>query len=178
MYLLYKKQLRLGLTCRLFILSGVVHCLWAQQKTTLHSVWSDNWQQVRVPSLQWKPVRPEWQCNSKQELSCHCQNRYVHMYDQICTGNICATVQSILGDVQCHVEPSMTFACYLTLDMVGKQVPYKEKDMACVPKFTQPLVDRSVVAGYSTAISCAVKGFPRVNTHKYRSMMPLIRAAS
>lgn len=52
--------------------------------------------------------------------------------------------------------------------MVGKQVPYKEKDMACVPKFTQPLMDRSVVAGYSTAISCAVKGFPRVNTHKYR----------
>lgn len=49
--------------------------------------------------------------------------------------------------------------------MVGKQVNYKEMDMACVPKFTQPLVDRSVVAGYSTAISCAVKGFPRVNTH-------------
>uniref|UniRef100_A0A7N6FF53 Myosin-binding protein C, fast-type n=1 Tax=Anabas testudineus TaxID=64144 RepID=A0A7N6FF53_ANATE len=36
-----------------------------------------------------------------------------------------------------------------------------EKDMCCVPKFTQPLVDRSVVAGYSTAISCAVRGFPK-----------------
>uniref|UniRef100_A0A7N6AKM4 Myosin-binding protein C, fast-type n=1 Tax=Anabas testudineus TaxID=64144 RepID=A0A7N6AKM4_ANATE len=35
------------------------------------------------------------------------------------------------------------------------------KDMCCVPKFTQPLVDRSVVAGYSTAISCAVRGFPK-----------------
>uniref|UniRef100_H2UDR2 Myosin-binding protein C, fast-type n=1 Tax=Takifugu rubripes TaxID=31033 RepID=H2UDR2_TAKRU len=44
---------------------------------------------------------------------------------------------------------------------VGKQIPYKEMDMACMPKFTQPLVDRTVVAGYSTAISCAVKGFPR-----------------
>ncbi|XP_044034795.1 myosin binding protein Cb isoform X3 [Siniperca chuatsi] len=42
-----------------------------------------------------------------------------------------------------------------------KQNPYKEIDVSCVPKFTQPLVDRSVVAGYSTAISCAVKGFPR-----------------
>uniref|UniRef100_A0A3Q3G5N3 Myosin-binding protein C, fast-type n=1 Tax=Kryptolebias marmoratus TaxID=37003 RepID=A0A3Q3G5N3_KRYMA len=42
-----------------------------------------------------------------------------------------------------------------------KQNPYKEKDMACAPKFTQPLVDRSVVAGYSTAISCAVRGFPK-----------------
>lgn len=44
-----------------------------------------------------------------------------------------------------------------------KANPYKEKDMNCVPKFTQPLVDRSVVAGYSTAISCSVKGFPKVN---------------
>ncbi|KAF7661191.1 hypothetical protein LDENG_00267220 [Lucifuga dentata] len=39
--------------------------------------------------------------------------------------------------------------------------PYKEKDMSCVPRFTQPLVDRSVVAGYSTAISCSVRGFPK-----------------
>uniref|UniRef100_A0A665V2L1 Myosin-binding protein C, fast-type n=1 Tax=Echeneis naucrates TaxID=173247 RepID=A0A665V2L1_ECHNA len=38
---------------------------------------------------------------------------------------------------------------------------YKEKDMNCVPKFTQPLIDRSVVAGYSTAITCSVRGFPK-----------------
>uniref|UniRef100_A0A8D0CWL5 Myosin-binding protein C, fast-type n=1 Tax=Sander lucioperca TaxID=283035 RepID=A0A8D0CWL5_SANLU len=42
-----------------------------------------------------------------------------------------------------------------------KSNPYKEKDMSCVPKFTQPLIDRSAVAGYSTAISCAVRGFPK-----------------
>lgn len=42
-----------------------------------------------------------------------------------------------------------------------KPPSYKEKDVSCVPKFTQPLVDRSVVAGYSTAISCSVKGFPK-----------------
>uniref|UniRef100_A0A3B5LNG1 Myosin binding protein C, fast type b n=1 Tax=Xiphophorus couchianus TaxID=32473 RepID=A0A3B5LNG1_9TELE len=42
-----------------------------------------------------------------------------------------------------------------------KQVGFKEKDMACAPKFTQPLVDRSVVAGYSTAITCSVRGFPK-----------------
>ncbi|MEQ2197149.1 hypothetical protein XENOCAPTIV_024171 [Xenoophorus captivus] len=44
-----------------------------------------------------------------------------------------------------------------------KPAAFKEKDMACAPKFTQPLVDRSVVAGYSTAISCSVRGFPRNN---------------
>ncbi|KAM6951107.1 myosin-binding protein C, fast-type-like [Aplochiton taeniatus] len=42
-----------------------------------------------------------------------------------------------------------------------KPPPYKEKDITCMPKFTQPLMDRSVVAGYSTAISCAVRGFPK-----------------
>ncbi|XP_030626046.1 myosin-binding protein C, fast-type-like, partial [Chanos chanos] len=42
-----------------------------------------------------------------------------------------------------------------------KPPDYKEKDMSCSPKFTAPLVDRSVVAGYSTAISCAVRGYPK-----------------
>ncbi|CAL9692742.1 unnamed protein product [Knipowitschia caucasica] len=39
--------------------------------------------------------------------------------------------------------------------------PYKEMDLSHSPKFTAPLVDRKVVAGYTTAISCAVRGFPR-----------------
>uniref|UniRef100_A0A3Q2U2T4 Myosin-binding protein C, fast-type n=1 Tax=Fundulus heteroclitus TaxID=8078 RepID=A0A3Q2U2T4_FUNHE len=38
---------------------------------------------------------------------------------------------------------------------------YKEKDMSRSPKFTAPLVDRSVIAGYTTAISCAVRGNPK-----------------
>ncbi|KAM8823903.1 myosin binding protein Ca [Synchiropus picturatus] len=39
--------------------------------------------------------------------------------------------------------------------------PFKEADMSASPKFTAPLVDRSVVAGYATAISCAVRGYPK-----------------
>ncbi|XP_069047870.1 myosin binding protein Ca isoform X2 [Lepisosteus oculatus] len=42
-----------------------------------------------------------------------------------------------------------------------KPPEYKEKDMSCSPKFTQPLADRSVIAGYSAAISCSVRGFPK-----------------
>ncbi|XP_049336523.1 myosin binding protein Cb isoform X2 [Astyanax mexicanus] len=42
-----------------------------------------------------------------------------------------------------------------------KRAPYKEKDMCTAPKFTTPLVDKSVVVGYSTAISCSVRGFPK-----------------
>ncbi|XP_071323194.1 myosin binding protein Ca isoform X5 [Trachinotus anak] len=39
--------------------------------------------------------------------------------------------------------------------------PFKEKDMNRSPKFTAPLVNRIVVAGYTTAISCAVRGYPK-----------------
>uniref|UniRef100_A0A665T019 Myosin-binding protein C, fast-type n=1 Tax=Echeneis naucrates TaxID=173247 RepID=A0A665T019_ECHNA len=39
--------------------------------------------------------------------------------------------------------------------------PFKEQDMCRSPKFTAPLVDRSVIAGYTAAISCAVRGFPK-----------------
>ncbi|XP_035386821.1 myosin binding protein Cb isoform X1 [Electrophorus electricus] len=45
--------------------------------------------------------------------------------------------------------------------LVHKHSPYKEKDMNSAPKFTTPLVDRSVIAGYSTALSCSVRGFPK-----------------
>ncbi|XP_028979564.2 myosin binding protein Ca isoform X8 [Esox lucius] len=39
--------------------------------------------------------------------------------------------------------------------------PFKEKDMSSSPKFTAPLVDKCVPAGYSTAISCAVRAYPK-----------------
>ncbi|KAL0984374.1 hypothetical protein UPYG_G00140600 [Umbra pygmaea] len=51
--------------------------------------------------------------------------------------------------------------------------PFKEKDMSCPPKFTQPLIDRSVVAGYTAAISCAVSGFPRPKIQWFRNKLPL-----
>uniref|UniRef100_A0A673XJE3 Myosin binding protein Ca n=1 Tax=Salmo trutta TaxID=8032 RepID=A0A673XJE3_SALTR len=38
---------------------------------------------------------------------------------------------------------------------------YPLHDMSSSPKFTAPLVDRVVVAGYSTAISCAVRAYPK-----------------
>uniref|UniRef100_A0A8D3AWH9 Myosin-binding protein C, fast-type n=1 Tax=Scophthalmus maximus TaxID=52904 RepID=A0A8D3AWH9_SCOMX len=60
-------------------------------------------------------------------------------------------------------EPRMSknTATIVKTGLQCKRNPYKEKDMSCMPKFTQPLIDRSVLAGYSTAISCAVKGFPK-----------------
>lgn len=39
--------------------------------------------------------------------------------------------------------------------------PFKDKDMSSSPKFIAPLLDRSVIAGYAAAISCAVRGNPK-----------------
>ena len=41
-------------------------------------------------------------------------------------------------------------------------VPYKERDLRAAPQFLTPLVDRSVVAGYTVTLNCAVRGHPKV----------------
>ncbi|KAK0148683.1 Myosin-binding protein C, fast-type [Merluccius polli] len=46
-------------------------------------------------------------------------------------------------------------------DSERNQLPFKQQDMSHSPKFTAPLVDRCVVAGYAAAISCSVRGFPK-----------------
>ncbi|XP_053546731.1 myosin-binding protein C, fast-type isoform X2 [Bombina bombina] len=45
--------------------------------------------------------------------------------------------------------------------LVYKPFDYKELDTSEAPKFLTPLVDRTVVAGYSTALNCAVRGHPK-----------------
>ncbi|XP_075046117.1 myosin-binding protein C, fast-type-like isoform X2 [Mixophyes fleayi] len=45
--------------------------------------------------------------------------------------------------------------------LVHKPLDYKEKDTSMAPKFLTPLIDRTVVAGYSTALNCAVRGQPK-----------------
>uniref|UniRef100_A0A6I8PZC3 Myosin-binding protein H n=1 Tax=Xenopus tropicalis TaxID=8364 RepID=A0A6I8PZC3_XENTR len=45
--------------------------------------------------------------------------------------------------------------------LVYKPVDYKEHDYSFAPKFLTPLIDRTVVAGYSTALNCAVRGHPK-----------------
>ncbi|XP_024127554.1 myosin binding protein Ca isoform X3 [Oryzias melastigma] len=45
--------------------------------------------------------------------------------------------------------------------LLHKTTPFQEKDLSSSPKFTAPLLDRSVIAGYTAAISCAVRGNPK-----------------
>ncbi|XP_073458975.1 myosin-binding protein C, fast-type-like [Aquarana catesbeiana] len=45
--------------------------------------------------------------------------------------------------------------------LIFKPSDYKEQDVSMAPKFLTPLIDRCVVAGYSTALNCAVRGYPK-----------------
>uniref|UniRef100_A0A8C8DJW7 Myosin-binding protein C, fast-type n=1 Tax=Oryzias sinensis TaxID=183150 RepID=A0A8C8DJW7_9TELE len=48
-----------------------------------------------------------------------------------------------------------------TGDGIRAELCNTTKDMSSSPKFTAPLLDRSVIAGYTVAISCAVRGNPK-----------------
>ncbi|KFW03747.1 Myosin-binding protein C, cardiac-type, partial [Eurypyga helias] len=50
---------------------------------------------------------------------------------------------------------------------------YKEHDFSEAPKFTHPLVNRSVIAGYNTTLSCAVRGIPKPKIFWYKNKMDL-----
>lgn len=108
-------------------------------------------------------MRPERGAVPKQEHGRHRQDRC----DSVCvpTRSWRAAARVLVRETSDKLTLGLTALPSFSLGLIHKANPYKEKDMSCVPKFTQPLVDRSVVAGYSTAISCAVKGFPKVNGH-------------
>ncbi|XP_042350756.1 myosin-binding protein C, cardiac-type isoform X2 [Plectropomus leopardus] len=54
---------------------------------------------------------------------------------------------------------------------------YKEHDFSQAPKFTHPLVNRSIIAGYSTTLSCAVRGIPKPKVTWYKNKMDISNEA-
>lgn len=58
-----------------------------------------------------------------------------------------------------------------------KPPSYKEHDFSEAPKFTRPLVNRSVIAGYSTTLSCAVRGIPKPKVTWYKNKMDISHEA-
>ncbi|CAJ0916883.1 unnamed protein product [Ranitomeya imitator] len=50
---------------------------------------------------------------------------------------------------------------------------YKEHEFGEAPKFTHPLANRSVVAGYNATLSCALRGSPKPKITWYKNKMDL-----
>ncbi|XP_061444012.1 myosin-binding protein C, fast-type [Rhineura floridana] len=57
--------------------------------------------------------------------------------------------------------------------MISKQHNYKEHDFNMAPIFLTPLLDRTVVAGYTTALNCAVRGHPKPKVIWMKNKMDL-----
>ncbi|XP_067833358.1 LOW QUALITY PROTEIN: myosin-binding protein C, cardiac-type-like, partial [Heptranchias perlo] len=54
-----------------------------------------------------------------------------------------------------------------------KPPSYKQHDFSEPPKFTRPLVNRSVICGYNATLSCALRGIPKPKVLWYKNRMDL-----
>uniref|UniRef100_A0A3Q2XQ63 Myosin-binding protein C, cardiac-type n=1 Tax=Hippocampus comes TaxID=109280 RepID=A0A3Q2XQ63_HIPCM len=61
--------------------------------------------------------------------------------------------------------------------MDWKPATYKELDFSQAPKFTHPLVNRSVIAGYNATLSCSVSGVPKPRVTWYKNKMDITHEA-
>ncbi|KAK1161807.1 myosin-binding protein C, cardiac-type-like isoform X5 [Acipenser oxyrinchus oxyrinchus] len=57
--------------------------------------------------------------------------------------------------------------------IVYKPPIYKEHDFSEAPKFTHPLVNRSVISGYNATLSCALRGWPKPKVVWYKNKMDI-----
>ncbi|XP_039975946.1 myosin-binding protein C, cardiac-type isoform X2 [Xiphias gladius] len=58
-----------------------------------------------------------------------------------------------------------------------KPPSYKEHDFSEAPKFTHPLVNRSIIAGYSATLSCSVRGIPKPKVTWYKNKIDITNEA-
>lgn len=58
-----------------------------------------------------------------------------------------------------------------------KPPSYKDHDFSRAPKFTHPLVNRSVIAGYNATLSCSVRGIPKPKVTWYKNKMDISNEA-
>ncbi|XP_050971074.1 myosin-binding protein C, cardiac-type isoform X2 [Labeo rohita] len=61
--------------------------------------------------------------------------------------------------------------------IVYKPPSYKDHDFSEAPKFTHPLISRSVIAGYNATLSCSVRGIPKPKITWYKNKMDITNEA-
>ncbi|XP_035273686.1 myosin-binding protein C, cardiac-type isoform X2 [Anguilla anguilla] len=61
--------------------------------------------------------------------------------------------------------------------IVYKPPVYKEHNFSEAPKFTHPLVNRSVIAGYNATLSCSVRGIPKPKVIWYKNKVDISNEA-
>ncbi|XP_066556816.1 myosin-binding protein C, cardiac-type [Amia ocellicauda] len=81
------------------------------------------------------------------------------------TENMCGlSEQPCVSKTSAHIQKT---------GIAYKPPSYKEHDFSESPKFTHPLVNRSVIAGYNATLSCSLRGSPKPRVTWYKNKMDI-----
>ncbi|KAM9764720.1 myosin-binding protein C, cardiac-type [Menidia menidia] len=143
-------------------------------------------------ALEWKPPKDDGNCEitgytiqkadkkTMEWYTVHDQYRRTHcvVSDLIMGNEYVFRVFSInlvgLSQDPCTTKDSVYIQ---KTGIMYKSPTYKEHDFSEPPKFTHPLVSRSIIAGYSATLSCAVRGIPKPKVTWYKNKMDISNEA-
>ncbi|XP_038556524.1 myosin-binding protein C, cardiac-type isoform X2 [Micropterus salmoides] len=143
-------------------------------------------------ALEWKPPKDKGNCEitgyNVQKADKKTMEWFT-VYDQYRRSN-CVVSDLIMGNeyvfrvfainlVGLSPEPCITkdSAYIQKTGMEYKPPTHKNHDFTEAPKFTHPLVNRSVIAGYNATLSCSVRGIPKPKVTWYKNKMDITNEA-
>uniref|UniRef100_A0A3B4YH52 Myosin binding protein C3 n=1 Tax=Seriola lalandi dorsalis TaxID=1841481 RepID=A0A3B4YH52_SERLL len=143
-------------------------------------------------ALEWKPPKDNGNCEitgyTVQKADKKTMEWYT-VYDQYRRTN-CVVSDLIMGNEYVFRAFSMNLvglslearetkdSAYIQKTGIAYKPPsYKEHDFSEAPKFTHPLVNRSIIAGYSATLSCSVRGIPKPKVTWYKNKMDISNEA-
>uniref|UniRef100_A0A3Q3ELZ6 Myosin binding protein C3 n=1 Tax=Kryptolebias marmoratus TaxID=37003 RepID=A0A3Q3ELZ6_KRYMA len=143
-------------------------------------------------ALEWKPPKDDGNCEingytvqkaDKKTMEWytvhdHCRRTHCVASDLIMGNEYIFRVYSInlvgLSPEPCTTKDSV----FIQKSGISYKSPtYKKHDFSEAPKFTHPLVDRSIIAGYNATLSCAVRGIPKPKVTWYKNKMDISNEA-
>ncbi|XP_048086654.1 myosin-binding protein C, cardiac-type isoform X1 [Alosa alosa] len=143
-------------------------------------------------ALEWKPPKDNGNCDISGYTIQKADKKtmeWYNVYDGYRRTN-CVVSDLIMGNeyvfriyainmVGSSLDPCATkdSAFIQKTGFVYKPPSYKEHDFSEAPKFTHPLVNRSVITGYNVTLSCAVRGIPKPKITWYKNKMDISNEA-
>uniref|UniRef100_A0A8C7FHA4 Myosin binding protein C3 n=1 Tax=Oncorhynchus kisutch TaxID=8019 RepID=A0A8C7FHA4_ONCKI len=149
------------------------------EKLKIMDVWGFN------VALEWKPPKDNGNCEITGYMVQKADKKTMEWYTvyELYRRTNCVVADLIMGNeyifriyavnmVGLSLEP-----CFSADGFEYKPPTYKEHDFSEAPKFTHPLVSRSVIAGYNATLSCSVRGIPKPKVTWYKNKMDISNEA-
>ncbi|XP_010888791.1 myosin-binding protein C, cardiac-type isoform X1 [Esox lucius] len=156
------------------------------EKLKIIDIWGFN------VALEWKPPKDNGNCEIAGYMVQKADKKNMEWYTvyELYRRTNCVVSDLIMGNeymfrvysvnmVGLSLEPCFSAdTAYIQKTGVEYKLPaYKELVVSEAPKFTHPLVNRSVIAGYNTTLSCSVRGFPKPKVTWYKNKMDISNEA-